>query len=1838
MLSSSCLPAVVFALLLGTSAEAFAACDTTTASTSGVSIAFTSINQTYHLCVSNDQVLYGLLTQNHLSSNFNAPVGNATTDLTVAGQLLNYAPYTYATSKATYYLNPVQGTALIGASEYDITLLSVASNSVPDTMTLWYSSLCSDSGTSCSGPTTPSGSAIGYTDTSFTITVTSLPAPPGPSAATAIANTFLTRNFAATSFTPVTGSGGTAPLSYTVAPSLPAGLSMNSTTGAIRGTPTVASSSASYTVTVKDASNATATANFNLTVNSAVTATQSIASVTLTQNKAVTSFTPVTGGGGTTPLSYGISPSLPAGLSLNTGTGAITGTPTGTSSSASYTVTVTDANGATASNTFSLAVNSAVTATQSVASTVLTQNHAATSFTPVTGGGGTTPLSYGVSPALPSGLSLDSTTGAVTGTPTVTHPISSFTVTVTDANNATASNTFSLTVNSAVVATQAVASTAVTVNHIITSFTPVTGSGGTGSLAYGVSPSLPAGLSFNTSNGAVTGTPTSISSAASYTVTVTDTNNATATASFSLAVNGPVAATQAIASTTLTQNKAATSFTPVTGSGGTTPLSYGVSPGLPTGLSFNTSTGAITGTPTVTSSSTSYTVTVTDANSATATAGFSLAVNPAVTATQAIASTALTQNKAATSFTPVTGGGGTSPLSYGVSPALPSGLSINSSTGTISGTPTAASGATTYTVTATDANNATASNTFSLTVNSAVVATQAVASTAVTVNHIITSFTPVTGSGGTGSLSYGVSPSLPAGLSFNTANGAVTGTPTVVSAAASYTVTVTDTNNATATASFSLAVNGAVTATQAIASKTLTQNKAAISFTPVTGSGGTTPLSYGVSPALPTGLNFDTTTGAVTGTPTVTHASSSFTVSVTDVNNATSSASFSLTVNPAVVATQAIGSVTLTANHAPTPFTPVTGSGGTSPLSYGVSPSLPAGLSINSSTGAISGTPTAASGAANYTVTVTDANNATATAIFSLTVNGVVTATQAIPSTGLTVNHAATSFTPVTGSGGTGSLTYGVSPTLPAGLSFNTTTGAVTGTPTSVSSATSYTVTVTDTNNATATASFSLAVNGAVTATQAIASTTLTLNHAATSFTPVTGGGGTAPLSYGVSPSLPAGLNFSSSTGAITGTPTATHVSSSFTVTVTDANSATATASFSLAVNPGVTATTAVPTTILTANHAATSFTPVTGGGGLAPLSYGVSPTLPAGLSINSSTGTISGTPTASIGATTFTVTVTDANSATATATFSLTVNGAVTATTAIPSTVLVVNQAATGFTPVTGSGGTGALSYAVAPALPAGLTFNTASGAISGTPTVPTAATSFTVTVTDGNSASATANFSLSVGVIATTVALASSQNPSSFGQSVTFTATVTGTGTPTGNVTFNDGGVAIGTGALSAGVATFTTSTLATGSHTITASYAGNVTFGPSTSQALAQTVNIPADSVRLRALQLNVTKVVSQNSGQAISSAIDDAIAEGFSDDNGTFVTPGHSALRFNFAAYGDDRADQGNATNSSGPRGNAYSAPGSDGTGRSGRGRQGSSRIDDAFAAINQQMPGKAPPKKFREEKDWLFWVDVRGSGIDRWGSPTTTAGNAVNQATLHGLQVNALMGLTYKAALNLLLGVVGGYETFNYTEQDINGKLTGQGWTVGSYLGWKITPTLRYDAAVTYSGIGYDGTAGTAQGNFNGQRWLVSTGLTGNYNAAGFFIEPSARVYALWEKENAYVDSLGTQQSSHDFATGRASSGVKVTYPVRWIDGVLLAPYLGVYGDYYFTQDDASSVLAAGGAPLASMPLLQGWSARVTGGVGAKLPGGATLGIGAQYGGIGGNTQIWTATAKAQIPF
>jgi hypothetical protein len=99
-------------------------------------------------------------------------------------------------------------------------------------------------------------------------------------------------------------------------------------------------------------------------------------------------------------------------------------------------------------------------------------------------------------------------------------------------------------------------------------------------------------------------------------------------------------------------------------------------------------------------------------------------------------------------------------------------------------------------------------------------------------------------------------------------------------------------------------------------------------------------------------------------------------------------------------------------------------------------------------------------------------------------------------------------------------------------------------------------------------------------------------------------------------------------------------------------------------------------------------------------------------------------------------------------------------------------------------------------------------------------------------------------VNAAATSTTLISSLNPSTSGQSVTFTATVAatapGTGTPTGTITFKDGSTTLGTGTISGGVATYATSALSAGSHSITAVYGASGSYATSTSAVLTQVVN--------------------------------------------------------------------------------------------------------------------------------------------------------------------------------------------------------------------------------------------------------------------------------------------------------------------------------------------------------------------------------------------------------------
>ena len=166
---------------------------------------------------------------------------------------------------------------------------------------------------------------------------------------------------------------------------------------------------------------------------------------------------------------------------------------------------------------------------------------------------------------------------------------------------------------------------------------------------------------------------------------------------------------------------------------------------------------------------------------------------------------------------------GNGKLTYALTPKLPTGLTFNNMTRVISGTPTTAASARTYTLTATDADANTAASdtdtlTFTISVYSAPTFAATKRDTTYTVNTAVSDTLPGA-TGGTGTLTYALTPALPDSLTYKAATsgngGVIAGTPTTAAPARTYTLTATATDaniaaSDTDTLTFTLAVRNAL--------------------------------------------------------------------------------------------------------------------------------------------------------------------------------------------------------------------------------------------------------------------------------------------------------------------------------------------------------------------------------------------------------------------------------------------------------------------------------------------------------------------------------------------------------------------------------------------------------------------------------------------------------------------------------------------------------------------------------------------------------------------------------------------------------------------------------------------------------------------------------------------------------------------------------------------------------------------------------------------------------------------------------------------------------------------
>lgn len=280
---------------------------------------------------------------------------------------------------------------------------------------------------------------------------------------------------------------------------------------------------------------------------------------------------------------------------------------------------------------------------------------------------------------------------------------------------------------------------------------------------------------------------------------------------------------------------------------------------------------------------------------------------------------------------------------------------------------------------------------------------------------------------------------------------------------------------------------------------------------------------------------------------------------------------------------------------------------------------------------------------------------------------------------------------------------------------------------------------------------------------------------------------------------------------------------------------------------------------------------------------------------------------------------------------------------------------------------------------------------------------------------------------------------------------------------------------------------------------------------------------------------------------------------------------------------------------------------------------------AYAALGYNKAGaskmvtKAPPP-VAYRSPWHVWVDARYTSIDD---------KRVSSFDAH--QTNVTGGISYKFSDTFLLGLVTGYEDFNYELGFRNAKLDGTGWNGGGYFGWKFWDRLRLDGMLTYGRISYGAQADTVTAGFDANRITSMLRLSGRYGlAAGWYVEPSARLIYANERQDAFVDTAGVAHAKYSFDVGLGSFGGEVGAPVifnTWI----VTPTVGVFGDYRFGNDTVQSV--------ATLPNIDdGWSARVTGGLRWTALNGFSTSIGGEYGGLGSDTRFWRAKGSLGYKF
>ena len=936
---------------------------------------------------------------------------------------------------------------------------------------------------------------------------------------------------------------------------------------------------------------------------------------------------------------------------------------------------------------------------------------------------------------LPAGMTFDEATNTISGTPS---EVGSYdiTVTTTDENGNSETTTFTIDVEDTTKPT--VESVADQTQEVNTEIEPIKieATDNSGRAVTNKVDGLPDGVTFDEATNTISGTPSEVGS---YDITVTTTDesgNVTETI-FTIDVEDTTKPTvESIAGQTQEVN---TEIEPIKieakdNSGQTVTNKVD---GLPDGVTFDEATNTISGTP---SEVGSYTVTVTTMDESGNATETTFTIDVEDTTKPTVESVADQTQEVNTEITPITieSEDNSDQAVTNKVDGLPDGVTFDEATNTISGTPSEV-GSYTVTVTTTDESGNATETTFTIDVEDTTKPT--VKSVSDQTQEVNTEITPIKieATDNSGQTVTNKVDGLPDGITFDEATNTISGTPSEVG---SYDITVTTTDessNATET-TFTIDVEDTTKPTvEDIADQTQEVNTEItpikIEATDNSGQAVTNKVD-----GLPDGVTFDEATNTISGTPSEV-GSYDITVTTTDENGNSETTTFTIDVEDTTKPT--VESVADQTQEINTKIEPIkieardnSGQAVTNKVE-----GLPDGVTFDEATNTISGTPSEV-GSYDITVTTTDENGNSETTTFTIDVEDTTKPT--VESVADQTQEINTKIEPIKieARDNSGQAVTNKVDGLPDGVTFDEATNTISGTPSEVGS---YTVTVTTTDesgNATET-TFTIDVEDTTKPTvEDIANQTQEVN---TEIEPIkieaTDNSGQAVTNK--VDGLPDGVTFDEATNTISGTPSEVG-SYDITVTTTDKNGNSETTTFTIDVED-----TTKPTVESVADQTQevnTEINPIkieaTDNSGQAVTNKVEG--LPAGITFDEATNTISGTP-SEVGSYTVTVTTTDENGNATETTFTIDVED-----TTKPTVEDITDQTQeinTEINPIKieTTDNSGQTVTNKVEGLPDGVTFDEATNTISGTPSEVGSYT-VTVTTTDENGNATETTFTIDV------------------------------------------------------------------------------------------------------------------------------------------------------------------------------------------------------------------------------------------------------------------------------------------------------------------------------------------------------------------------------------------------------------------------------------------------------------------------------------------------------------